>query len=220
MDTSTPTVWKLLGSYINKAQYFSPIISWFVVTYTYFIIGRKGGPIWKYLLYVVSFGMIANCLDIIKEISMNTRFYFNIIIYVSWIETIFFGLNEWGFVYINYKKVKSCVKLLNNKFWTVFISLFLIYISICRIIVTKSQFAEDKKKYNGETVKETSSSIHAMIFIPIAIVEICMIVCVMEQYFNKNNKLNEELSILFHSTLSRTLMSKLFIYSFIYFIYL
>jgi len=210
MEESKTTVWRELGNYVNKAQYFCPLFSWFIVSYTYFIIGRKGGPIWKYLFYVVSFGMLANVLSIIKEMSLGFSFHFNTFIYLNWIETILFGFNEWGFVYINYKKIKSCVKLLNNKVWTIFISIFLFYILFCRLFVTKYQFEEDMHKYKKDTnYEKKSQSFHAMIFIPIAFVEICMIICVMEQYFNKNNILNEELTILFHSTLSRTLMISL-----------
>jgi len=217
--TKTPStnVWVLLGNNINKAQYFCPIFSWFAVTYTYFTIGRKGaGPIWKYLFYVVTFGFLANILDITKQISLETKFHFETMQYISWIETYLFGLNEWGFVFINFKKIKSCVKLLNNKIWSVFISLFLLYILGCRTIITRSKFKEDWSRYIGQAYEDKSINYHAILYIPIGIVEIILIVCVIDQYLSeKKSTIRNELSILFHSTLSRTLMSK-FIYIYIY----
>ncbi|ORX50299.1 hypothetical protein BCR36DRAFT_352332 [Piromyces finnis] len=212
-STETENIWVLLGNNINKAQYFCPIFSWFAVAYTYYSIGRKGGgPIWKYLLYVVTFGFLANVLDIVKNISYEKRYHFESIQYISWVVTVLFGLNEWGFVYINFKKIKSCVKLLNNKIWSGLIVVLFIYVMFCRVIITKYKFKEDWAKYNSEeanssTYTNKSLNLHAMLYIPIGMVEIILIICVIEQYITeKKNMVRNELSILFNSTLSRTLM--------------
>ncbi|OUM61742.1 hypothetical protein PIROE2DRAFT_12200 [Piromyces sp. E2] len=206
-----PSVWSLLSSSVNKAQYFCPLFSWFAVTYTYFAIGRKGaGPIWKYLFYVVTFGFFANIFDIIKSISFETRTYYDVIKYIAWIETYLYGLNEWGFVYINFKKIKACVKLLNNKIWSIFIFVFLIYILFCRTVITLFKYKEDLEKYNGIKPRDDSIDMHVMLYIPIGIVEIILIGCVIEQFMReRKSTVRNELSILFHSTLSRTLLISL-----------
>jgi len=214
-STNTESIYKLLGDEINKAQYFCPLISWFVVAYTYYTIGRKSGKIWKYLYYVTTFGFIANMLDIIKKISVERKSNFEIFIYINWISTYFYGLNEWGFVYINFSKIKACVRLLQNKAWIIFIKLFLIYILICRTVITYYKNQEEWEDYSTScTLKNSrfSSKLHALVYIPTGLVEIALIICVLEQYFREKKLIENaksELYILFHSTLGRTITSKL-----------
>lgn len=204
----------ILGAEINKAQYFSPIFSWCVVTYTYYTIGRKNGTIWKNLFYVATFGLIANVLDIIKKVSLERLYYFETFIYLNWVSTYFYGLNEWGFVYINFSKIRACVKLLKSKTWNVFIYILLVYVLICRTIITYIKNQEELEDYRKECKlnnSRSSSTFHAMVYIPIGLIELALIICVVEQYL-KEKKIRDttrnELSVLFHSTLARTIMSK------------
>jgi hypothetical protein len=218
-STNIKNISDLLGEEINKAQYFSPLFSWFVVTYTYYTIGRKNGTIWRYLFYVTTFGLIANVLDIIKKVSVGRQYHFNVFIQINWISTIFYGLNEWGFVYINYSKIRACVELLKTKIWVVLIYSFLCYILICRIIITyyKNQEEwEDYTKYCLLKNSRFSSQLHALIYIPIGLLELGLIICVLNQYLKEKKILSStktELYVLFHSTIGRTIMiSLIYIY--------
>ncbi|ORX80075.1 hypothetical protein BCR32DRAFT_269068 [Anaeromyces robustus] len=208
-------IWVILGDSVNKAQYFGPFISWVIVTYCYFDIGRNAGPIWKYLFYVVSFGFLANILDIIKLISMEKKLYFEYIRYVVWVNTYLFGINEWGFLYINFTKIRACVKMLKGKIWCIFMNIFLVYILFCRTLITMHKFNEDYDEYyHGKNDKpKLSSSYHALSYIPIGVIEVIFLIFVIIQYFNEKGAKNE-IIVLFHSTLTRTLTIS-FVYIFI-----
>ncbi|ORY20277.1 hypothetical protein LY90DRAFT_676835 [Neocallimastix californiae] len=153
-STNIKNISDLLGEEINKAQYFSPLFSWFVVTYTYYTIGRKNGTIWRYLFYVTTFGLIANVLDIIKRI----------------IITYYKNQEEW----------------------------------------------EDYTKYCLLKNSRFSSQLHALIYIPIGLLELGLIICVLNQYLKEKKILSStktELYVLFHSTIGRTIMiSLIYIY--------
>jgi len=217
IQDNNKSIWSILGDDVNKAQYFGPFLSWLVVTYCYFDIGRNAGPVWKYLFYVVTLGFLANVTDIIKQISMEKKLYFEYIRYAVWISTYLFGINEWGFVYINFTKIKACIKPLRNKLWSILMNVFLIYILFCRTIITLHKFHEDYDEYyNGKNEQtKKSSSYHALSYIPIGIVEVILVLIVIIQYVKeKNGNDKNEITVLFHSTLTRNLIIS-FVYIFI-----
>lgn len=216
MACSIPSsIWAYLGDDVNRSQYFNPIFSWFVVAYTYFAVGRNCGSIWKYLYHVTSFGLLANVVVIIKEYLYLKNIYINYVVYIIWIETYLYGLNEWGFVFINFQKIRSCIPLLKKKFWMYFLYTLLVYTMFCRTMIGYYKIDEEYVKYTNchkniqpdFSVTTKSTKFHAFLYIPIGIVELIFIIIVMKEYFSeKSNAIKNELSALLHSTLFRTLM--------------
>ncbi|ORX80074.1 hypothetical protein BCR32DRAFT_294044 [Anaeromyces robustus] len=208
--------WNFLGDIANKSQYFNPLFSWFVVAYTYIAVGRSSGTIWKYLFIVTSFGFIANVLDIVKVYFYERNDRIETFSKFNMIQTYFYGLNEWGFVYINFCKIRTCIKLLRNKIWVIFMYLFLVYTMFCRTMIGYHKMDEEVTKYrnkfncisNQDTTKtENSTRFHTSLYIPIGVIEIILISFVVHEYFNgKSEAVRNELSTLFHSTLFRTLI--------------
>jgi len=210
-------IWDHLGSNVNKSQYFNPIFSWFVVAYTYYAVGRNSGSIWKYLYYVTSFGLFANVVVIIKEYLYLKNFHINYVMYTVWFETYLYGINEWGFVYINFQKIRSCIPFLKRRFWLVFIYALLVYTLFCRTMIAYYKADEEYDKYikchlniiEDTDITTKSTKFHAFLYIPIGVVELIFILSVMKEYFSeKSNTIKKELSALLHSTLFRTLISK------------
>jgi len=209
-------LWKFLADTCNKSQYFNPLFSWFVVVYTYYAVGKNAGAIWKYLFYVVTAGFIANVLALIKTYAFESNFYIQYVKYMNCVETIFFGLNEWGFVFINYKKISSCVNTLKSKFWHYLVYIFLGYVMFCRVMIAYYKVDEEYMKYTEKHMglthvdrTEQSTRFHAALYIPIGIIEFLFIMAVIIQYFKeKSGNIRKELSTLLHSTLFRMLISK------------
>ncbi|KAG4088573.1 hypothetical protein H8356DRAFT_1008672 [Neocallimastix lanati (nom. inval.)] len=208
-------IWDHLGSNVNKSQYFNPIFSWFVVAYTYYAVGRNSGSIWKYLYYVTSFGLFANVVVIIKEYLYLKNFHINYVMYTVWFETYLYGINEWGFVYINFQKIRSCIPFLKRRFWLVFIYALLVYTLFCRTMIAYYKADEEYDKYikchlniiEDTDITTKSTKFHAFLYIPIGVVELIFILSVMKEYFSeKSNTIKKELSALLHSTLFRTLI--------------
>jgi len=214
-NVSPTEIWKFLGESVNKSQYFNPLFSWFVVAYTYIAVGRNSGTIWKYLFFVTTFGFIASGLDIVKVYFYERFDNIDTVSKFNMIQTYFYGLNEWGFVYINFCKIKTCIKSLRSKFWVFFMYLFLAYTTFCRTMIGYYKIEEEATKYknklsctpNDLTITEKSTQFHAALYIPIGIIEIIFISLVIHEYFNgKTQAVRNELSTLFYSTLFRTLI--------------
>ena len=208
-------VWKYLADDVNKSQFFNPLFSWIVVSYTYYAIGRRGGAIWKYLFIVVTFGGIANVIHILKTYAYESNYYLRYVKYLNWVDTYFYGLNEWGFVFINFTKIRACVNILKHKFWTIFMYILLIYITFCRSMIAYYKVDEDYTKYFGKfngnpnvEINEKSTRFHAALYIPLGVIELILILCVIIQFIKKSNPNRQEFSSLLQSTLLRMLLSK------------
>jgi hypothetical protein len=208
-------IWTYLGNDVNKSQYFNPIFSWFVVAYTYYAVGRNSGSIWKYLYYVTLFGLLANIVVIIKEYLYLKNYHIEYVKYTVWLETYLYGINEWGFVFINFQKIRSCIPFLKKKFWMIFIYILLVYTIFCRTMIAYYKIGEEYEKFRNCHLKveqdlnvtTKSTKFHATLYIPIGVVELIFILSVLREYFNeKANTIKKELSALLHSTLFRTLI--------------
>jgi len=213
-NTYTP-VSTSLTDFINKSQYFNPFFSFLTISYIYFAIGIRSDTIWKYLFHVVNCAFFANLFSMAKKISINLNyFHFEYFRHLVWIETIFFGLNEWGFVFINFVKIKSCIKTLKSKIWSYIMWLLLIYTLIIRFVITYFELIEEQEKINGEKkVKEVSVKFHSLLYLPMGILEFIFLFLILKNLSEtQDKKYRNVLNILLHSSLSR-----MFIVSFLLF---
>jgi len=191
---------------INKSQYFNPLLSWLVVTFIYFSIGIRSDTIWKYLYEVTNWGFYASLFSIIKFVSKNLNYkYMELYRYFVWPETYCFGFNEWGLVYINFIKIRSCIKTLKSKTWNLLIYAFLVYTQICRTIITYHEINEEKQKEDGvKNVEILSVRYHAILYIPMGIFELIFLYLIIKNMLKeKDQKSRSVLNVLLHSTLSR-----------------
>ncbi|ORY20276.1 hypothetical protein LY90DRAFT_676834 [Neocallimastix californiae] len=201
---------------INKSQYFNPLLSWLVVTFIYFSIGIRSDTIWKYLYEVTNWGFYASLFSIIKFVSKNLNYkYMELYRYFVWPETYCFGFNEWGLVYINFIKIRSCIKTLKSKTWNLLIYAFLVYTQICRTIITYHEINEEKQKEDGvKNVEILSVRYHAILYIPMGIFELIFLYLIIKNMLKeKDQKSRSVLNVLLHSTLSRMFIVSLIFFS-------
>ncbi|ORX80077.1 hypothetical protein BCR32DRAFT_269069 [Anaeromyces robustus] len=198
-----------LAELVNYSRFFGPIFTWIIVAYIYFGIGvHSGNSLWKHLYLVCSYGLIANIFYTVGELAKGLEYmdlYINTFIYCKLPEAFFFALNEWGLVYINFVKIRTCIKSLKSRIWTIFINLFFIYLSCFHLYNAATEIKNKREKYveNKET-KEEYESINALIYIPISILEIYFILLIVYASLKEDNdKPKDVLTVLLNSSLSR-----------------
>ncbi|OUM68762.1 hypothetical protein PIROE2DRAFT_3449 [Piromyces sp. E2] len=197
---------------INKSQYFNPLFSWVVVTFTYFSIGIQGGAIWKYLFYTSSAGFVATCCGMIYGVSNRLIVEENIFTLLTWVEGMFWTLSEWGYVYINYVKIRTCISELRKTRWKVIMGGILIYSIAIRVRLMHLDFSKrindsiknrgtefDVNKYNKE-----KDYAHGFLYLPLGVVCALFIYYIINEFLSeKDDSTQNVLSILLHSTLTR-----------------
>jgi len=214
-------VFKTLVDLINKAQYFNPIFSWVIVSFTYFSIGIQGGAIWKYLFYTSSAGFIATCCGMVYNVSNTLIVEKNIFVYLTWVEGIFWTLSEWGYVFINFVKIKTCISTLRKKRWKFIMGIILLYSLVVRTRLMYLDFdkrIQDMKNYRGKKIdltqyNKSKDNAHALLYCPLGLVSALFIYYTIKEFISvKDDSTQNILSILLHSTLTRmSLVSLLFI---------
>jgi len=198
------------SEFVNKSQYFSPFFSFITVFYIYFAIGIRSDTIWKYLFWVVNFGFFANLFAMAKAMSKNLYYYqFEYFKHLVWFETILFGFNEWGYVYINFIKIRSLIKTLKTRFWSLIIYSLLLYTLVCRIIITHYELQEEDQKLKGIEPEEKSVHFHTYLYVPMGVIEVIFLYLIIKNITKEDdNKSKNILNILLHSSLSRMFIGK------------
>jgi len=197
------------SSIVDSSRFFSPVLSSLLVTYIYFVIGaHTKNSLWKLLYYVCNSGLISNLFYTLRyiAISLNMKPY-NIIL--EWPEAIFFGFYEWGLVYLNFVKIRTCIKTLQIKFWKIFINLLFLFTMGFRLFTTYCSNANIKISFLDE------DKTNAIIYTPIAILEIYFIILIIYTILNEDDddKSRESLGILLNSSLTRMLFVSLILLS-------
>jgi len=217
------TVFSVLTEVVNKSQYFNPFFSWLIVSFTYFSIGIHGGTIWKYLFYTATLGFIATCCGICYTVSQNLDyFYYNFFVALTWVEGVCWTLSEWGYVYINFVKIKSCIKSLRKKHWNIIMMIILVYSIIirCRLMyldytqrIKHMKYPNRKDILNETRYNNQKDLAHGLLFLPLGLVCASFIYFIIVELIEEGDDSTQNiLSILLHSTLSRmSLVSLLFI---------
>jgi len=214
-------VFKTLIELSNKSQYFNPIFSWIIVSFTYFSIGIQGGAIWKYLFYTSTAGFIASCCSIIYSISSTLILHNNIFVLLTWVEGIFWTLSEWGYVFINFIKIRTCIGSLRKKRWNIIMGGILLYSLVVRVhlmFLDYDKKLKDAKDYQGpkidmEKYNKSKDNAHALLYFPLGLVCALFIYYTINEFVSeKDDSVQNVLSILLHSTLTRMgMVSLLFI---------
>jgi len=216
-----------LSDITNKAQYFNPFFSWMIVTYTYFTIGARGGAIWRYLYIVATLGFMAICCNAFYTLAEKVVVYtdrdYLYIVKLTWVEGFLWTFNEWGFIYINYIKIRSCIKALKNKFYSFGMYALLVYGLIIRIFLCSLDYNYRVDKYNNNFENPSSerenewktkkNHAHFAMYFPFGLISFIFIYHIVVELMGENDKYKRTvLSILLHSTLTRMLfVSLLFI---------
>ncbi|ORY22358.1 hypothetical protein LY90DRAFT_675901 [Neocallimastix californiae] len=196
---------------VERSQHFNPFFSWVMVTFTYFTIGIRGGKVWKYLFYCSTAGVVATALSVTVTLSRKLDYNSSKIENLKYIEGPLWTLTEWGYTYINYIKVKSCIKSLRRPFWNIIMIIILIYSLSLRFYLSyldKYENGLDKSYY--ERKKDTY---HGLVFFPLGVVSLIFIYFIFKEFVEEKDKKNRNIiNVLLHSTLTRmTFVSLIFI---------
>ncbi|ORX80071.1 hypothetical protein BCR32DRAFT_294042 [Anaeromyces robustus] len=211
------SVAEALREIINKAQYFGPLFSWLAIVYTYYAIGYKKGKIWKCLLYISTIGYIASFINVLYTIADAINYKYDTFIKFLWIEGFLWSINEWGYIYINYIKIRTYIKRLRTKKWSIFIYTVLFYVLFVRFFLCSVDYKEKRRlhyKWGNDQDKEKydkkSNLYNSLMYFPLGIACVCFIFFIIEEFHNETNKYNHNvISSLLDSTLSRMLFVSL-----------
>jgi len=196
---------------IERSQHFNPFFSWVMVTFTYFTIGIRGGKVWKYLFYCSTAGFIATSLSITVTLSRKLNYNSSKIENLKYIEGPLWTITEWGYTYINYIKVKSCIKSLRKSYWNIIMIIILIYSLSLRFYLSYlDKYENGLGKDYYERKKDTY---HGLVFFPLGVVSLIFIYYIFKEFVEEKDKKNKNvINILLHSTLTRmTFVSLIFI---------
>ncbi|ORX80080.1 hypothetical protein BCR32DRAFT_269073 [Anaeromyces robustus] len=194
-----------LSGLANSSRFLTPIYSWLLITYVFFTIGiHTGNNLWKYLYIICTNGVISNLFygigEVSRKLSLNFE-YTEAFIYFKYPEHIFFALNEWGLIYLNFVKIRSCIKTLESSFWKIFINILFIYYMGCHLLIAYYEIYNVKNKGNEKFVKLPS-----ILYIPVSILEIYFMLLIVISTINENNdqsKTKDTLTIFLNSSLTR-----------------
>ncbi|ORX63869.1 hypothetical protein BCR32DRAFT_273300 [Anaeromyces robustus] len=194
-----------LLDHVNKTQYYTPSLSFFLILYTYFIVGD--GKLWKHLVHVSFSGFVAVTLTSIFDIF---RVYFTIdyVLQLKWIEAIFWHLNEYGYVYISYIKLKTVVNELEKKYWEYIMKILFVYNLIVRFIIAAVTII-------GRT-SSAGSHLQGLTFLPLALVEVIFMYLIIKAFIEQSNNNGISKDIL--STMLNSTLTRMFIVALIYFL--
>ena len=193
---------------VERSQYFNPFFSWIVVSFTYFSIGIRGGKVWKYLFYCSTAGFLAITLNIIvtlsRKINYRTKQYDNL----KYIEGVLWTLTEWGYMYINFIKIRSCIKSLRKKYWNFIMIIILIY-SFCIRLYLSYLDKHDNDYEDEDELNRKKDILHGFIFFPLGLVSIIFIFFIVKEFLEETDKKNKNIIYsLLHSTLTRMSFGK------------
>jgi len=185
---------------VNSTQYYVPSLSFILVLYTYYILGE--GKIWKHLLNVTLCGFIGCMLTAFYN-SLKTYFTFDYVVQIKWIEAIFWHLNEYGYVYISYLKLKTVVRSLQKKYWDYIMGILFVYNLIVRFVIAAANVM-------GRT-SSAGSHLQGLTFLPLALIEALFMYLIIKTFVeqSRNNSLSGEIVYtMLTSSLTRMFLGK------------
>jgi hypothetical protein len=190
---------------VNSTQYYVPSLSFILVLYTYYILGE--GKIWKHLLNVTLCGFIGCMLTAFYN-SLKTYFTFDYVVQIKWIEAIFWHLNEYGYVYISYLKLKTVVRSLQKKYWDYIMGILFVYNLIVRFVIAAANVM-------GRT-SSAGSHLQGLTFLPLALIEALFMYLIIKTFVeqSRNNSLSGEIVY----TMLTSSLTRMFLVGLIYFI--
>eukprot|EP00833_Pecoramyces_ruminatium_P010418 jgi/Orpsp1_1/1184450/evm.model.c7180000089577.1 len=191
---------------VERAQHFNPFFSWVAVTFTYFTIGIRGGDVWKYLFYCSTAGFLATALSISSTLSKKLDYETNIFSNFKYVEGYLWTLTEWGYTYINFIKIRSCIKSLRKPRWNIVMILILIYSLGIRTVLSYLDSNENTGIMTKEEFESKKDRYHGLVFFPLGIISIIFIFFIFKEFFEETDGKNKSIIYsLLHSTLTRML---------------
>jgi len=187
-NTTYIPVFDTLTIAANNTQYFSTFFSWVVVCFIYFTIGVRGGSIWRYLLYVTTVDFFSSFLGTCYNLSLSLHLTSNFFVFLTWIEGICWALSEWGYVYINFLKIKTCIKIFNKKYWHFIMILILINCIAFRSWINHYdyQYKKEGTYYENLNNSEFRNLLLSFLFCPLGLV------CVIFFFYNVKELSNDD----------------------------
>jgi len=192
-------------SNVNSTQYYAPSLSFILVLYTYFIIGE--GKIWKHLLHVTFYGFVGAMLTALYN-SFKEYFTLDYVLQIKWIEAVFWHLNEYGYVYISFLKLKTVVNVLQKKYWDYIMKGLFVYNLIVRYIIAAANVI-------GRT-SSAGSHLQGLTFLPLALVEAIFMYLIIKTFVEQTRKNSISGDIV--STMLTSSLTRMFLVGLIYFI--
>ena len=185
---------------VNNTQYFLPGLTFFFVWYTYYVVGE--GKVWKYLLYTTLFGFIASSLTNMFN-TFKIFFSLDYVLQIKWIENIFWHLNEYGYVYITFIKLRTVVEELRKKQWNYVMNILFIYNFIVRLFISLVTIV-------GRTAK-AGSHFQMLSFLPLSFIEFIFMCLIVKAFIKQSeNQMTKDLiSTMLNSTLTRMFIGRL-----------
>ncbi|KAL6602485.1 hypothetical protein U3516DRAFT_668776 [Neocallimastix sp. 'constans'] len=192
-------------SNVNSTQYYAPSLSFILVLYTYYIIGE--GKIWKHLLHVTFYGFVGAMLTALYN-SFKEYFTYDYVLQIKWIEAVFWHLNEYGYVYISYLKLRTVVNVLQKKYWDYIMKVLFVYNLIVRYIIAAANVI-------GRT-SSAGSHLQGLTFLPLALVEAVFMFLIIRTFVEQSRKNSISGDII--STMLTSSLTRMFLVGLIYFI--
>jgi len=185
---------------VNETQYYIPGLTFILVWYVYFIIGE--GKIWKYLFGVTLSGFLGSILTALFNV---TKGYFTLdyILQLKWLEAILWHLNEYGYVYISFLKLRIVVNELQKKYWNYIMYALFVYNLIIRLIIATVIIAGRKNS--------AGSHLLGFSLFPLSLIETIFMFLIIKTFIehtNENDKYKDIINTLLTSSLTRMFLGK------------
>jgi len=190
---------------VNNTQYYAQGLNFILVLYTYFIIGE--GKVWKHLLGVTFYGFVGVMLTGFYN-TLKSYFTLDYVLQIKWLEAIFWHLNEYGYVYISYLKLKTVVGPLQKKYWDYIMKGLFVYNLIVRFIIAAANIM-------GRT-SSAGSHLQGLTFLPLALVEVVFMYLIIKTFIEQSNSNAMSKDIV--STMLTSTLTRMFLVALIYFV--
>ncbi|KAL6631970.1 hypothetical protein LY90DRAFT_670174 [Neocallimastix californiae] len=161
---------------VNDTQHYIPGLTFILVLYVYQIIGE--GRVWKYLLSATFFGFLGSLLTAVFN-ACKGYFPLDYILQIKWFEAISWHLNEYGYVYISYLKLRIVVNELQKNYWKYIMNGVFLYNLIVRLIIATVTIVGRKNSAGSHLLGFT--------FFPLSIVEIVFMFLIIKTFIKQTN---------------------------------
>jgi len=190
---------------VNDTQFYMPGLTFVLVLYVYNIIGE--GKIWKYLLGVTFFGLLASAFTAIFNAG-KPYFCLDYLLQLKWFETIFWHFNEFGYVYISYLKLQIVVPELHKAYWKYILGITFVYNFFARLTIAAANVYGRKNS--------AGSHLLGYSLIPLAIIELVFMFLIIKTFIKQSAQHGMQKNIVY--TMLTSSLTRMFLVGLIYFL--
>jgi len=188
---------------VNDTQHYIPGLTFILVLYVYQIIGE--GRVWKYLLGATFSGFLGSILTAVFN-ACKGYFTLDYVLQIKWFEAIFWHLNEYGYVYISYLKLRIVVNELQKSYWKYIMNGVFLYNLIIRLIIATITIVGRKNS--------AGSHLLGFSLFPLSIVEIVFMFLIIKTFIKQTNESKIQTSII--NTMMTSSLTRMFLVGLIY----